>query len=474
MSSVSTKTEPHSPGNVEAQKGNSSPDSSANTDKLPLRRKPNRDEEEDIFSLGSRESRKKRKKKKSHRSSGGIGYGGDIMNMTSRKLASPKLELKLEPKAHKEPEAHSSLDIQEEEIIVLTDEDDEEPSITIPRESGGRTLRSITKRNPTRISKPESSSARRIRNNRSGTDDTIDLDEPTELGEEDAYFNDIMKSIRGIQTNRKAVDNYEFSDKNEVDRPYLVDVLPKVHTDRPTRFTTKGTKIFGGILMVIVQHYKKLGLFPKHAAAANFALFWIQGRREIKSFFKPSTLRILPPPEHEKVQLGDVKYTRIHCLLVPKESASHALDTFEELKPRSAALLSASDFDYLEGIEEIENKEDEFDEKLKEELDEYIKKERLASLNLVAGEEIIDLDDDEEEYFTIGLKGKDNKRVEVKVSPSTKIQKILEYYLAQLNIEPSSVDFSKAKLLFDDEPLDLHDVVGSTELEEDFEIQIYL
>lgn len=445
------------------------------------------DDDDDIFSLGSRDSRKKRKKKKKA-----------LREDWEPEPLKVEKEEPIEPKESKEPKQEVSertmdllsdeLDPQDEdneedhEIIVLDDEEEEE---VIPRESGGRTLRRLTrataKSSPTLVRKPASTAATGTEAGTGGGNKGLETEEPEELNDdlndEDEYFNDIMKSIRDIQTDRELFSTYEFTDANEMDRPYLIDVLPKIYTDRPTRFTTKGTKIFGGILLVILQHYKKLGLIPASCKPADFSLFWIQGRREIKSFFKPSTLRITPPPEKHMIAIGDIKYTRIHCLLVPKDSASQALDIYEELKPKSAS-FGPPDLDYLDDIEEIENKEDEFDDKLKKELDEYIEKERLQNMTEgksgSPGNEVIDLDEEAEECFTIGLKGKDNKRVEIKVSPRTKLENVLDYYLKQLGIEKSTVNKKTAKLVFDDEPLDLQDTVGNTELEQDFEVQVYL
>jgi hypothetical protein len=74
----------------------------------------------------------------------------------------------------------------------------------------------------------------------------------------------------------------------------------------------------------------------------------------------------------------------------------------------------------------------------------------------------------EADYFEIGLKGKDNKRISVQVCATTKLKDLLAHYLKTKDIEAST----KAKLLFDDEELDLEGVVGDTELEDEYEVQV--
>ena len=74
------------------------------------------------------------------------------------------------------------------------------------------------------------------------------------------------------------------------------------------------------------------------------------------------------------------------------------------------------------------------------------------------------------DYFEIGLKGKDNKRISVQVCSTTKLRDLLAHYLKAKEIDISAA--SRAKLLFDDEELDLNGVVGDTELEDEYEVQV--
>ncbi|KAF8004139.1 hypothetical protein HF325_001587 [Metschnikowia pulcherrima] len=76
------------------------------------------------------------------------------------------------------------------------------------------------------------------------------------------------------------------------------------------------------------------------------------------------------------------------------------------------------------------------------------------------------------EFFVIGLKGKDNKRIEAEVGPTTKIRSLLTYYMQVKGIEETPGQ--KGRIVFEDEELELDAVVADTELEEDFEVQVYI
>lgn len=87
--------------------------------------------------------------------------------------------------------------------------------------------------------------------------------------------------------------------------------------------------------------------------------------------------------------------------------------------------------------------------------------------------EAIEIDDNEDDgYFKIALKGKDNKQLFVKVNADTRLSKVFEYFCQKHNL--TNVDMNKVKMVFDDEILNMEDTVGDTELESDFEVQIYV
>jgi hypothetical protein len=79
-------------------------------------------------------------------------------------------------------------------------------------------------------------------------------------------------------------------------------------------------------------------------------------------------------------------------------------------------------------------------------------------------------EDDDSEYFKIGLKGEDNKKLIILVSPATKIADLVKYYLTQKELPLTS----KVKLVFDDEDIEVSGTVADTELEEDFTVDVYI
>ena len=85
-----------------------------------------------------------------------------------------------------------------------------------------------------------------------------------------------------------------------------------------------------------------------------------------------------------------------------------------------------------DAIEPIEISENEFnsnesDDNEEEEEEEVVAQEEQPTSKAPSSEEPVGPN-----LFVIGLKGKDNKRVEVKVSPETQLRKLLSYYLRLL------------------------------------------
>ncbi|EGV64088.1 hypothetical protein CANTEDRAFT_134665 [Yamadazyma tenuis ATCC 10573] len=263
-------------------------------------------------------------------------------------------------------------------------------------------------------------------------------------------FARIMESVRQLRTESQLT--YEFSPHDEENRPYLLNVIPKVHTTTPNSFATKGNKSFKLILQSILLHYKRIGQFPKNARVVDYTLFWIHGRRELKHFFRPSTLRIYPPPEDSLVYVNGIGYTALDCLLISRSMAANALDTFDELKTKYETLI---------GLNETY---------------ELGEADGNDSVDIIS---VGDTDDEDERQqgvggssFTIFLKGKDNKRMPVSVTAATPTINLLKYYFEKSGVSEVT-DLESGILVFDDEPMDLSDVVGHTELEEDFEVEVH-
>ena len=272
-------------------------------------------------------------------------------------------------------------------------------------------------------------------------------------------------------------ETYTFDDESEKKRKYIVRVtskLPAVHNQTlEVDFGTKGLKTFEKILKAAVDYFKsalmsvltppQLSRYRPEAAS----LVWVEGRKLVHPFFTPKTLRVPPPAEFNPLfeKIENMKPTIIKFFLIPKEYDT----TFMHIYPELQANRPIED-----AIEPIEISENEFnsnesDDNEEEEEEEVVAQEEQPTSKAPSSEEPVGPN-----LFVIGLKGKDNKRVEVKVSPETQLRKLLSYYLRHKGLSEDTVDLSKAKLIFDDEEMDLNDTVGDTELEEDYEIQVVI
>lgn len=153
-------------------------------------------------------------------------------------------------------------------------------------------------------------------------------------------------------------------------------------------------------------------------------------------------------------------------MLIPKSNLETFTSTYSEFETSASSLKKITDL--TDEIEQID--EQEHDDTSMYDASDIGETKSISSRPIV-----IDLDEeDNESYFVIGLKGKDNKRIEVQVSPATQIRKLLLYFLKTKGIKESEVNMKTVKLIFDDEELNLDDVVGDTELEEDFEVQVVI
>lgn len=258
-------------------------------------------------------------------------------------------------------------------------------------------------------------------------------------------------------------DEYRFEDLIERRRPYILHVTSKIPYETPADvsvdFGTKGTKKFGRIIESIVAHFRTLVVQDPDTQAqydmSEVALVWVEGQTELKPFFRPSTLRIQPsiPASLMRDASMEIPATKLTCLLIPKLLAGDFLDMYPSYFRKA---LVYTDLGEIEpDIEIIEEEESEPDD------DTALVSEKNAN-----AAEAICVDD----YFPIGLKGRDNKRIEVQVSSTTPIQKLLDYYVSVKGMAAPAP--GSAQLIFDDEPLDMHGVVGDTELEEGFEVQV--
>ncbi|CAN3375831.1 hypothetical protein DIURU_003931 [Diutina rugosa] len=199
----------------------------------------------------------------------------------------------------------------------------------------------------------------------------------------------------------------------------------------------RGLKSFSKVISAALTQFKKrYAADPQVASAYNeedTCLVWKEGLTVINSGWSPSYLRI----PHTG---GDKDDTEVVFLLIPK-SHEHDYETFYP------------DFGYT-NPDDVNGKDDVLNVELDEAND-----DTAPAATATADSSML-----------LGLKGADNKRIDVHATAETPIRQLLQEYLKAKKLDPTT----KATLIFDDEPLSLNDTVGDTELEDEFEIQVML
>lgn len=281
---------------------------------------------------------------------------------------------------------------------------------------------------------------------------------------DDAFFalHSVHKNPLERPTSSEGTDEYQFDDHTEKRRPYILNVTSKIPYETPADmsvdFGTKGTKKFDRIIESMAAHFRKIVAQDPDTQAqydpAQVGLIWVEGQTELKPFFRPSTLRIQPsiPASLMHDASMAIPATKLTCLLIPRQLVGDFLDVYPSYFKTAGAYATdlATEIEHIDDVEEvIESEEDDF----------------VTDAQPAAEEPIL-----VDEYFPIGLKGRDNKRIEVQVSSTTPIRKLLDYYVSVKGIAAPAP--GAAHLIFDDEPLDMDGVVGDTELEEGFEVQV--
>lgn len=278
----------------------------------------------------------------------------------------------------------------------------------------------------------------------------------------------------------KNPDVYEFDDIYEKSRSYIIRVISKLPDtygepkDMVLDFSAKGIKKFSRIFDVVLTYFKSTyandpTFLPELYSKDKVKFVWLEGKTEIRPFYKPSTLRIPPAIPMSLIKENvEIPISNITLLLIPEKHSKTYTKIYPEFNKNSIGDSSqlSREIEQLEAKAKLDMTDDSL-EILDDEEDNTLVSEPVSQLSQ---EKVEDVD----EYFVVGLKGSDNKRIEVQVSPSTQIIKMLHFYLKKKDIAPSSVNMKKVKLIFDDEPLDLNGVVGDTELEEEFEVQVVL
>lgn len=278
----------------------------------------------------------------------------------------------------------------------------------------------------------------------------------------------------------KNPDVYEFDDIYEKNRSYIIRVISKLPLKSGTQrdlvldFSAKGIKKFGRIFDVVLTYFKSTCIndpdfIPELYTKEYVKFVWLEGKTEIRPFYKPSTLRIPPGIPMSLIKENEqIPTSNITLLLIPEHHAKDYGKIYPEFNKNSVddSTRLTREIEQLEAKAKLDMTDDSL-EILDDEDDVLSDSNPAPPPSQQPAEDV-------SEYFVVGLKGSDNKRIEVQVSPSTQIVKMLHFYLKKKNIDQSQVDMKKVKLIFDDEALDLNGVVGDTELEEEFEVQVVL
>ncbi|OBA21581.1 hypothetical protein METBIDRAFT_41830 [Metschnikowia bicuspidata var. bicuspidata NRRL YB-4993] len=258
---------------------------------------------------------------------------------------------------------------------------------------------------------------------------------------------DLQEFVSGL-----AKKNTALALAHQHDRIYRLKVTSRLGLPLEYEKEISGETTFAQLLEILLQDTLREHNQPDYWTRG--VLVWIEGRLELKPFFRPSTLRLPQAPGHLP--------TQISCLYIPPEHVHN----FESLY---------AEFDEAGSINEQAQPNEATHAK-------------EAATEVPSGPEVVvllDASDDENDaetasaqpveksqYFVIGLKGKDNKRIEAEVGPATKIRNLLKYYMQVKGIKETPG--RPGRILFEDEQLDLDAVVGDTELEEDFEVQVHI
>lgn len=261
---------------------------------------------------------------------------------------------------------------------------------------------------------------------------------------------------------------HRFDSKSEDNRMYRLHITCRVsaptNSDAEFDIDVVGNYRFALVLTHEVLPRLNEVLKPRLFALEQVALIWVEGKTEIKPFFKPSTLRI------ERVaQLTTI----LTMLVIPKENDRNFVNQYPEFADDYASSSHILQADVDPETSDINISDD--DEQS------HLGMQSGASLDMALGKRLggasvlydkINGDPEDAAYFVIGLKGNDNKRIEVMVCPTTRMRNVLEYYVRRKKVTPKKA--KKARLVFDDEIMVLDQCVGDTELEEEFEVQVVL
>ncbi|KAI5955473.1 ESC2 [Candida theae] len=412
--------------------------------------------EDDFFSLSTSIDRKKRRHKERSRD---VSSNSPVTSEQAVQRGEPSL-------------------IKRESTNAAHHEQEKKSTVAPQSEPSAKTAPPISKRLATPPLIDKESILREIEqkvSKREGRFSTPLLDDSDE---EDVELKTVKSSPKSKNpTNSSLTDHsYKFAEADEKKRRYIIKITSKLPAPEGTTIEVdlgcKGMKSFGKILKSAVDFYTNAyanQLPPVLLDRYNVdecALVWLEGKMLVHSFFTPRMLRIQPPGGAFNALVDRVETmppTKVHFLLIPKDNKNNFMNVYPELRN--------SEMEPEVKVVEEPTVAEELSQSSSEDEEDYDESDGKHPSN---SNNLDDLANGEEGVFSIGLKGKDNKRISCKVTPETKLESLLKFYLDKKKIDESTVNLASVKMIFDDEELNLNDVVADTELEEDFEIQIVL
>ncbi|KAI5963760.1 ESC2 [Candida pseudojiufengensis] len=279
----------------------------------------------------------------------------------------------------------------------------------------------------------------------------------------------IPSASPSTNTNESSTE-YKFTEANEKKRKYIIRVTTKLPV--PENVTAqvdlgcKGLKSFAKILESSVEFFKKTyekslpQVYLDRYNKEYSSLVWLEGKTLIHSFYSPKTLRI-PPPGGQFNSLVDkietLSPTLVSVLLIPRTNSENFMHVFPEFS-KEPEVEEPPSVDIIE-------KEDIEESSSEDEADPNIMPDEPSNAEAIEVEDGV---------FSVGLKGKDNKKISCKVTPDTKLKNLLAFYIQKKGLVVSEDKIQNARLIFDDEEMNLNETVGDTELEDDFEIQVII
>lgn len=303
---------------------------------------------------------------------------------------------------------------------------------------------------------------------------------------------DLLKKLKTNTANKfsQILTSTDLVTSNEstpsLDRTYILKItshLPGTDGQR-LDVKSKGSKTFNSISKKSLEYLVKLenlqDTYLKLHQPAQTVLLW-KGSHQITPHMKPENLNI---PENAD---GSDSIVELELYTIAQAQELNRIKEDQILKDRLMKEKAEETENFLSLLQKNQNdrerqKREQEEEDLLGEDDYKIINQVSASDEPSAAGNVINSTAsvspgkestgsvDQGDYFKIVLKSQGNEKLIVQVNPQTKLSNLVTYFLKTKSLPLDS----KIKFVFDDEDMDLTCVVGDTELEEDFAIDVHV